>query len=66
MLSNAVYAVPDKPFGQRLSRQDFMVEASEEQTQAISFNWEQVEEDWTTSAAQANKHAGGVATDGAT
>lgn len=40
------------------------MEASFEQTHAILFNWLHVEEDLTTEAAQANKQAGGVATDG--
>lgn len=64
--SNAEYAVPDKLSGQRVSRQDFNADASEEQTHLISSNLLQVEEDLTTSAAQANKQAGGVARDGAT
>lgn len=43
-----------------------MEDASLEQTQMISFNWLHWEEALMTSAAQAKRQAGGVATEGAT
>lgn len=64
-LLNAAKAVPEVPSGQEDSRHDCIDEYSEEQTQLISFNWLQVDEDLTTFDAHANKHAGGVAAEGA-
>lgn len=65
-LLKAELASSDKPFGQLESKHVCRAWDSELQTQLISFNWLQVEEDFTTEAAQAKRQAGGVAAEGVT